>query len=194
MAEEDAPSGGNSLMDTFKSKFLGMPVGLWMILGVAIGGYLWYRHKQTSASTAAAAAATNSNLGSAGALADTFATSGQMPYSGGDVFLNAVGTGNMGNPPTTAPQTQTFNATPNETVLDLLSKVRKSINPNFSWADFWQLNPGIAKSLSFKNGVYKFSRYTTVVVSKPGVTDLIPKTPATPIKLTGGNPPVSNSG
>ena len=163
-------------MDTFKQKLGPLPVGVWVLILVIGGGYLWYRHNQTtSATTAAAASQTNSNLGSADQLANSFGVAGTMPYSGGDTYINSVGNGSIGGPQ----QPQTVAVSPGESANALIAQIQKSV-PGFSWADFWALNPNIAKVMKQdpKTKAWTFLKSGTVTISSPTLTNLPPSTPA----------------
>lgn len=169
---EPVDTGGTSLMSTFKQKLGPMPLGMWIAMLAVIGGYLWYRHNQKS-STAAAAAQTNSNLGSASQLANSFDTSGTMPYSGGDTYINSVGQGNIGGPATP----QTINIAAGQDIGQIVNQIRATLNPNFSWTDLWALNPHLAQSLKQdpKTKVWKAVKPVTITISSPGNIDLTSK-------------------
>ena len=84
----------NGIWDTLKTKWAGMPIGVWAALGtVALAIYLT-KKKAKSGTTQAAADQTNSDLGSAAQLANMFEVAGLMPYQGGDVYINTTTTQN----------------------------------------------------------------------------------------------------
>lgn len=164
------PEAGSSLMDTFKQKVGPLPLGVWIAALAVIGGFLWYRHKQAASATQAAADQTNSNLGSASQLANSFGVAGTMPYSGGDTYINSVGTGNIGGPP--APQTT--NIAYGMDLYDIIKQIRVKYNPSFSFADFWQLNPQASKFLKYdpKTKKYTFTKNATITISTPNMVEL----------------------
>lgn len=168
MAEDTG--GIESLGATFSKKVAGLPLGVWIGIIAVIGGYLWYRHNQNAASTAAAANQTNTDLGSAANAQNQFTTAGMMPYSGGDTYINSVGTGNIGGP--AVPQTVAVTA--GQDAGALINSIRAKLNPNFSWADFWALNPHIASSMKQdpKTKTWTFTKAGTVTISQPGFTDV----------------------
>lgn len=159
---------GSSLMTTFKQKLGPLPLGAWIGIIAVIGGYMWYRHKQATASTSAAADQSNSNLGTAGSF--PLNTAGTMPYSGGDTYINSVGSGTIGGP-ATAKTVNVGAGTDGET---FVNSIRAKINPNFTWADFWALNPGIAASMKLdpKKKTWTFTKPVTVTISSPTTVDL----------------------
>jgi hypothetical protein len=138
------------------------------LVGV-IGLALWLQrrnrlHPTQKKSTDSAADQTNSDLGSASALANLFNVAGLMPYSGGNTYVN-----------TTTPvpeQTVTVNVGKDQTVGELVEELRNNGYPGFNWADFWSLNPGIVSSAAMEwqpNKDWKFTQWSTpVVVYKPG--------------------------
>src|SRR5690348_13847060 len=121
---EDAASSSSSLMATFKQKVGPLPLGAWILILAVVGGYIWYRHKQKS-STTAAADQTNSDLGTAGSM--PLNTAGTMPYSGGDTYINSVGSGTIGGPATA----KTVNVGAGTNGETFVNSIRAKINPNF---------------------------------------------------------------
>ena len=175
MAETTAPANSNSFMSTISQKVAGLPIGVWVGLIAVVGGYLWYRHNQNAAATTAATATTGTDLGTAANAANQFTTAGLMPYSGGDTYINSVGTGTIGsNPAPTAPTTQTVNIQSGQDIGQFINNVRAKMNPNFTWADFWALNPKIASSLKQdpKTKVWKSTKPITVTISTPALADV----------------------
>lgn len=104
MAEGDSPDvpsgGGGGIGGTLKQKYAGVPVWVWALLltaGLAI--YLIHK-KNASASSAGGTSSTNAtNLQDQQALANMFATAGQMPYQGGDIYINTPTTPTQSTPP-----------------------------------------------------------------------------------------------
>lgn len=178
MAEPVESSG--SLMGTFKQKLGPLPLGVWIIMVAVVGGYIWYRHNQSSQSSATSAAAgqTNSNLGSADQLANAFTTAGDMPYSGGDTYINSVGTGTIGSSPAAPTVPQTVNVAAGQDMGQIVNMIRAKIDPNFNWTDLWSLNPHLAQSMRQdpKTKYWYTTKPVTITISKPGLVDL-PKTP-----------------
>lgn len=179
MAELEEQSN-NSLMGTFKQKVGPLPLGVWVLLFAIVGGYLWYRHKQNASSTSTAANQTSSNVGTAGQLADSFTTAGDMPYSGGDTYINSVGQGNIGGPAVA----QTLNVGPGQDMGQIVNRIRATINPNFSWTDLWALNPHLAASMrQDKKTKYWYTvKPVTITISSPGNIDLPPAKTGAPAK------------
>jgi hypothetical protein len=168
MADEESDS---SLSGMLTKKYGGVPVWVIVLVLAIGGGYLWYRHKQSSGSnTSAAASQTNSDLGSASQLANAFTTAGVMPYQGGDTYINSVGNGSIGGPP----EPQTIAVSKGQDAGALINQIRAKMDPNFSWADFWALNPGIAKMMhqNPKTKVWTFNNSGIVTISKPGFTNV----------------------
>jgi hypothetical protein len=95
-----------------------------------------------------------------------------MPYSGGDTYINTVGTGTIGGPAVP----QTVNLVAGQDIGSFINQIRATINPNFTWSDFWALNPHIASSLKQdpKTHVWKATKPITVTISTPGLVDLPP--------------------
>lgn len=156
------------IMDTLKQKYAGMPLWVWTALGI-LGLGLWLQRRNSGKLTPDksadnAARQTNTDLGSASALANMFNVAGLMPYSGGNTYVN-----------TTTPvpeQTVTVNVGKDQTVGELVDELRKNGYPGFSWADFWALNPGIDSQYAMEwqpNHDWKFTQWSTpVTVYKPG--------------------------
>lgn len=175
MSTPTPPSGGSeSFSATFSRKFAGLPVGVWIGLLAVVGGYLWYRHNQTANSTAAAASQTNTDLGSAANAQNQFAVAGLMPYSGGDTYINSVGTGTIGSPTPPANTPTTVAVAKGDSASTLIANIRAKVNPNFSWADFWALNPKIAGIMKQdpKTKQWTFVKGGTVTISQPGMVNV----------------------
>ena len=156
------------LMSTLKTKYAGVPVWVWTLLGVAGLAILLQRKKATQKSaTTAAGAQTSTDLGTADQLKNMFTTAGLMPYSGGNTYVNTTATA-----PTTPEETVTVNVGKNQTVGELVKELKSNGYPGFNWADFWALNPGIADSAKLEwqpNKDWKFTQFSTpVTVYKPG--------------------------
>lgn len=74
-------------MGTFKSKWHGIPIWLFFVMGVA-GLALYLSSHKKSGSDKAAANQSATDLGSASSLANLFQEAWPMPYMGGDVYIN----------------------------------------------------------------------------------------------------------
>jgi len=164
---EEPENSGSFLMATFKQKVGPLPLGAWILILAVVGGYIWYRHKQ-NASTAAAANQTNSDLGTAGSM--PLNTAGTMPYSGGDTYINSVGSGNIAGPATA----KTVNVSAGTDGETFVNSIRAKINPNFTWADLWALNPNIAASMKLdpKKKTWTFTKPVTVTIASPTTVDV----------------------
>jgi hypothetical protein len=98
---DDESTGGSGLGATLSRKLGPMPVWMWFGIGVAVLAWYLIRKKSSSTSTSSTTSATSgTDLTSAQAVANQFATAGLMPYQGGDVYINNT-TGN--EPPEITP-------------------------------------------------------------------------------------------
>lgn len=172
MAEES--TGGTSLMATFKQKVGPLPLGVWILMLAIGGGYLWYRHNQSTASTSNTQA--NSDLGSAAQAANQFGVAGTMPYSGGDTYINSVGSGSIGGSPAAPTGPQTLNIAAGQDMGQIVNQIRATINPQFSWTDLWALNPHLAGYMmqDKKTKIWHTVKPVTITISSPGNIDLPP--------------------
>jgi len=158
------------LMGTLKSKVAGIPV--WVIALLATIGLaliISKRKKAAAASTGTAASQTNSNLGTASQLANMFTTAGLMPFQGGNTYVNTAA-------PSGPEQPVVVNVGHNQPVQEVINWAKKNGYPNFTWADFWALNPQISYSgtpgvgnLQNPNNTWTLTNWSTpVTISKPG--------------------------
>lgn len=154
------------LMGTLKSKVAGIPV--WVIALLATIGlalFISKRKKAAAASTGTAASQANTNLGTASQLANMFTTAGLMPFQGGNTYVNTAA-------PSGPEQPVTVNVGHNQPVQEVINWAKKNGYPNYTWADFWSLNPGLdTKGLQNVNGTWTLTSWSTpIVVAKPGTT------------------------
>lgn len=156
---------------TLKEKVGGIPIWVITLLGVgALALRLTHnKGKQKTASTANAAAQTSTNLGSAGQLANMFDTAGLMPFQGGNTYVNTA-------QPAAPDQPVVVNVGHNQPVQEIINWAKKNGYPNYTWADFWAMNPQIAYSgkqgvgdLQNVNNNWILTDWSTpVTIYKPG--------------------------
>lgn len=153
------------ILGTLKSKVYGIPV--WLIaLFVVLGGAIYIRHRNAANATAAtgtAANQANTNLGTASALQNMFTTAGIMPYQGGNTYVNTTGQ-------TQPDQPVVVNVGHNQPVQQVINWAQKNGYPNFTWADFWALNPNlINEGLQNINNTWTLTQWSTpITIYKPG--------------------------
>jgi hypothetical protein len=96
-----------AIMDSLNEKYGPLPLWSWgLVTALGAGAYLIHKKNTASSanaqSTQAAADQTNTDLGSASELANMFEVAGEMPYQGGDTYINisqpagSSGTGTTG--------------------------------------------------------------------------------------------------
>lgn len=175
------------IMGTLKQKIAGVQIWIWTLLfTAALALYLARRQKRTKSADQAAASQTSTDLGSASALANTFGVAGQMPYQGGNVYVN---TGPASTTPAAA-GTKTINIESGATIDQVIQRVRSlgGAYKNFSWADFLALNPNVVKAANLEyipaspareaaglGPDYKFTNpVTTVIIGSESTTSLPP--------------------
>jgi hypothetical protein len=96
--DDESPSTGGGLGATLSRKIGPMPMWAWVGIGVAV--LAWYLIKKKSSTSSTTASTSSTDLTSAQAAANEFATAGLMPYQGGDVYINnTTGSTEPGNPP-----------------------------------------------------------------------------------------------
>lgn len=172
------------MLETLKTKYAGVPVWVWALMGVAGLALFLQRRKAKSATqktaTNAAAAQTSTDLTSASALANMFTTAGLMPYSGGNTYVNTSTPA-----PVQPEETVTVNVGKDQTVGELVKELRANGYPGFNWSDFWALNPNIVNDygLTINSALHdwQFTHWwTPVTVYKPGTKMGLP--------ISGDNP------
>lgn len=155
-----ARSGGGNV---FTRKLGPAPMWLWMLggLGVALG---WVAIRKNKSAGPPAGSAPSSSTTGPGSLAS------QTPPFIIQNYTNPGQAAPVSMPKSTAPNAPVvISAGHNQSVQAIINWAQKNGFPNFSWADFWALNPvlpGLAKDS--KDNWILTQWGTPVTISKPG--------------------------
>jgi hypothetical protein len=161
---EEAPARAGGGGFSFTRKIGPLPVWAWMavILGLAVA-YSSYRKNRQAASGTNATGATTAGTQTAAQtppfVIQNFPNQPNMPAAG-----------NGANPQVGAGKPQVISVGHNQPVQNVINWARANGYPNYSWSDFWALNPTLP-GLKSVNNQWILSGYgTPVTLSKPGFT------------------------
>lgn len=139
------------------------PMWLWMLAGLG-GALAWVSIRKNKSSQGPGGAAPSSATTNAGSLA------AQTPPFIIQNYTNPGQAAPVAAPKSTAPNTPTVIAVGhNEPVQEVVNWAQKNGFPNFTWSDFWALNPNIPGLVKDPKGNWILSGWgTPITINKPG--------------------------
>lgn len=168
-APQREPSGGGG-GNVFMRKLGPAPLWLWMAAGLGVALAWSAIRKNKTAQTAPAGTASTSSTTAAGSLAAQTPPFIIQNYPQPPTAPASAPTTTPQSTSTPAPITspQVVSVGHNESVQAVVDWAQKNGFPNFSWSDFWALNPSIP-GLQMVNGNWTLTGWgTPITLAKPG--------------------------